>query len=188
MQEAIDIYITFIAAASTYWDFLHVLDMNGCSTGCVTATHHLLSTDVLQYHEHFTALSQMARKQWLLDYLVMNSSVKNEQVEVAYLVCGKTVCSKVWIAILGISLSHFYNVKSLFLNGRKRIIQQIHRVPLQRTSEATAWMDSFFTCMGDRMPDRPTVHPPSSLSNVSIYSQMPSPMRKGCLHQSVSVF
>ena len=30
--------------------------------------------------------------------------------------------------------------------------------PIQRTSEAMAWLDNFISFMGDKMPDRATVH------------------------------
>ena len=154
------------------WNFLTVLCLDGCSAQCATAAHHLLPTDILRYHEHFTGLSPFAKKQWLLDYFVMNSSGTGEQLEIPYYICGKRVCFQLWIKTLGISQSHFYNVRSLFLKGHKRIIQQVVRTPLQRTSEAVAWMDSFFTRIGDRMPDRPTIHLPSSLSKISIYQNM----------------
>lgn len=165
-------------AIASDWDFIAVLNMHGCSIKCATSIHHLLPTDVLRYHEHFSALSQVAKKQWLLDYLIMNSSVQNKLAESIYMICGKSVCFKLWVATLDISTSYFYNVRSLFLNGHKRVIQHVQRTPLLRTSEALAWMDSFFATMGDRMPDRPTVHLPSSLSKVSIYNDMVDDLRR----------
>jgi len=88
----------------------------------------------------------------------MNSSGIGDQLEIPYFICGKRVCFQLWIKTPGISQSHFYNVQSLFLKGHKCIIQQVARTPLQKTSEAVAWMDSFFTYIGDRMPDRSTIH------------------------------
>ena len=176
-QEYIDSYLCY-TAISTDWDLIAVINMHGCSIKCATTTHHLLPTDVLRYHEHFAALSQVAKKQWLLDYFIMNSSVQSKQAELAYMICGKSVCFKLWVATLDISNSYFYSVKRLFLNGHKRVIQHVQHAPLLRTSEALAWLDSFFTCMGDRMPDRPTVHLPSSLSKVSIYNEMVDDLRR----------
>ena len=117
-------------------------------------------------------------KQWLLDYFIMNSSAQSKQAELTYMICGKSVCFKLWVATLDISNSYFYSVKRLFLNGHKRVIQHVQHAPLLRTSEALAWLGSFFTCMGDRMPDRPTVHLPSSLSKVSIYNEMVDDLRR----------
>lgn len=135
-----------------------LLYIDGCSKQCATSIHHLLPADTLHYHGHFAGLSPLARKQWLLDCLVMNSSGTGDQLEIPYFICGKRVCFQLWIKTPGISQSHFYNVQSLFLKGHKCIIQQVARTPLQKTSEAVAWMDSFFTYIGDRMPDRSTIH------------------------------
>lgn len=56
-----------------------LLYIHGCSKQCATSIHHLLPADTLHYHGHFAGLSPFARKQWLLDYLVMNSSGTRDQ-------------------------------------------------------------------------------------------------------------
>ncbi len=160
------------------WDFLEVMQMNSCGENCAIQKHHLSPTDILKYHEHFDSLSQMAKKQWLLDYLIMNSSGEGEQLDIPLLICGKGVCLTLWLATLGISQSYFYGVRTLFLRGHKRILSHVQRNPTQRTSEAMAWMDNFVSLMGDKMPDRATVHLPSCLSKLSVYHRMASDLRE----------
>ena len=152
--------------------------MNGCGEKCATRTHNLSPIDTLRYHEHFDSLSQMAKKQWLLDYFIMTSSSKEEQIDMPLLICGKEVCLPLWLATLGISQSYYYSVRTLFLRGHKRLVSQVHRNPTQRTSEAIAWMDNFVSLMGDKMPDRATTHLPSCLSKLSVYQRMASELKE----------
>lgn len=154
------------------WDFLQIYRMNGCGEACPGTKHHLSTTDILRSHEHFTSLPVLARKQWILDYLIMHSSEQSEQMEIALMISGKVVCLPVWIATLGFSKSHYYGVRQLFLQGCKRIVSHIHRHPTQKTNEAVAWLDNFVTLMGDKMPDRATIHLPSCFSKLSVYQRL----------------
>lgn len=148
------------------------MHVNGCGEDCAVTKHHLDIADTLRYHEHFDSHTQTAKKQWVLDYLVMNSSGEGEQHTIHFLVCGKPVCLTVWLATLGVSQSYFYGVRSLFLRGHKQLISQVYRNPTEKTSEAMAWMHNFVSLMGDRMPDRATIHLPSCLSKLSVYQRM----------------
>ena len=85
------------------WDFLQVYRMNGCGEACPGTKHHLSTTDILRSHEHFTSLPMLARKQWILDYLIMHSSEQSEQMDIALMISGKVVCLPVWIATLGLA-------------------------------------------------------------------------------------
>lgn len=158
---------------STGWDFLQVMQMNGCGESCAITKHHIGLADALRYHNHFDSLPQMAKKQWVLDYLIMNSSGEGEQSAVIHLlICGRPVCQPLWLATLGISQSYFYGVRALFLQGHKRLVSHVNRNPTEKTSEAIAWMDNFVSLMGDKMPDRATTHLPSCLSKLSVYQRM----------------
>ena len=88
------------------------------------------------------------------------------------MISGKVVCLAVWIATLGLSKSYYYGVRQLFLQGCKRIVSHIHRNPTQKTNEAVAWLDNFLSLMGDKMPNRGTIHLPSCFSKLSIYQRL----------------
>lgn len=99
-----------------------VMTVNGCGESCASKIHNLSPVDVLRYHDHFDSLSQLAKKQWMLDYFIMTSSGEGEQREIPFLICGKAVCLQLWIATLGISQSYYYSVRTLFLRGHMRVI------------------------------------------------------------------
>ena len=167
-----------IQSGGLSWDFLTTLKINGCQEQCATEQHHLHPIDILSYHNHFTQLPRPARRQWVLDYLNTHSSHDTSSGEpvTIYLIGGKPVCRPLWIATLGISNSLYYEVRKLFQNGHVRITKEIQRAPLQRTSEAIAWMDTFFNLIGDHMPHRIAVHLPSSLSKSAVYQRMVAEM------------
>ena len=48
---------------------------------------------------------------------------------------------------------------------------------LQRTSEAIAWMEHYFSLVGDHMPHRMGIHLPSSLTKTAIYQRLVSDMK-----------
>lgn len=95
------------------WDWLVVWKMDGCKNNCVQLVHKLSIVDILTYHHQFSELPKNSKKQWILDFLKMNTSSD----ETAYSICGKQVCFQVWLTILGLSQSYFYKVRSLFRCG-----------------------------------------------------------------------
>ena len=85
------------------------------------------------------------------------------------------MCPKVWIATLGISPTSFYSIHKLFISGTVRVFAKPNRQPLQKTYEALAWMQQYFSLIGDHMPHRMMmIHLPSCLSKVSVYKRMVS--------------
>ena len=177
------LYFLYMADTSqqvTGWDFLTVLHMDGCQGACAFEKHCLLPTDILIYHEHFDALPKSARRQWILDYLNTHSSVNTTTSEATtvFLICGKSVCQSLWLATLGISTSVFYEVRRLFLDGSKKLNQEVHRTPQIRTSEAIAWMDCFFTLVGDQLPHSMAIYLPSSLTKSGVYQRLAADMRQ----------
>ena len=82
------------------------------------------------------------------------------------------MCFALWISSLGISKSFYYNVRALFLDGQTQARCDVKRAPTLRTNETCAWMRSFFNWMGEKMPDRATVHLPSSLTKLHVFKRM----------------
>jgi hypothetical protein len=146
------------------------MKLNGCADNCGETVHHLQAVNVLSYHYYFTKLPKSAKRQWILDYFHTHSSNN----ETTYIISGKTVCQKVWIATLGISSTSFYSIRKLFTSGTVRVFATPNRKPLQKTHEALAWMQQYFSLIGDHMPHRMMIHLPSCLSKVSVYKRMVS--------------
>lgn len=153
----------------TEWELSKVLKINGCGTSqCATNVHYLLPLDILTFNKHFERLSKFPRRKWLLDYLISHSSNQ----DTTFLVSGKVVCQKLWIATLGISQATFYSIRKMFIQGVVSVFSSGVRSPLLRTNEALAWMENYFTLIGDSMPHRMVLHLPSSLSKLSIYQRL----------------
>ena len=73
------------------------------------------------------------------------------------------MCQKVWVATLGISITSFYKV---FISGTVRVFAKPNRQPLQKTYDTLAWMQQYFSLIGDHMPHRMMIHLPSCLSKL----------------------
>lgn len=88
--------------------------MDGCNDSCVQRLHNISIPDIISYHNLFTELPRYGKKQWLLDYFKMNTSVNGETI---YSICGHPVCFQVWLNTLGLSQSYFYKIRSMFKSG-----------------------------------------------------------------------
>ena len=102
--------------------------MNGCSVNCVQLVHKLAVVDILIYHELFSQLPKSSKKQWVLDYLKMNTPTGSSNEETRFNICGQTVCNQVWLGILGLSQSYYYKVRALFRNGVVNVTMEVSLV------------------------------------------------------------
>ena len=165
------------------WKLSTVLELNGCGTPqCATETHHLLQSDIMTFHKHFENLSRFCRRKWILDYLVSHSSGK----DTTFLVSGKVVCQRIWIATLGISQTTFYSIRKFFQEGTIKFLSERERSPLLRTSEALAWMENYFALVGDSVPNQMSLHLPSSLTKLSVYQRLHDDLKKRGKNEIVS--
>ena len=125
------------------------------------------------YHNYFSQLPKSRKRTWLLEYFRIHSFIiDNGQMDITMLVCGKKVCQAVSIATLGISHSFFYNMRKKFLSGSITVMSETQRSPLEKTSQAIAWLQNYVDLIGDHLPQRMIVHLPSNLTKVAIYQRM----------------
>ena len=150
----------------------NVFSLDGCSTKCAKAVHHLSETDIWITHQRFDALGSFQQRQWTLNYLHSNSSL--EEKETIFKVAGKGVCLPVWLATLGLSRTRYYEVRKAFASGvmsfEKILSPTTGRRP--KSCRAVAWMQHYFEQVGDQMPNRMAIHLPSFLNTTIIYSRM----------------
>lgn len=159
-----------------------VLSHDGCASLCAKNLHRLSEADIWVTNQHFKRLGVKQQRQWMLDIFHLNTP-QDDKMATAHTVCGKRVCLQVWLAVLEISLSRYYEVRRCFLDGAHQIEQIATSKSHQtKTCEALAWMNSFFHRMGDHMPDRMAIHLPSSLNTRKVYERM-----KEDLHSSKAV-
>lgn len=124
--------------------------MDGCEVGCASRIHYLL------LHDQFTSLSPLSRKQWLLDFIANNTTGSGSEATTTFIISGKSVCFKVWLATLHISHTHFYNVKAMFYEGETQVIHHVNRVPMQKAFYAMMWMDDYFMKLEIKCHDPPS--------------------------------
>ena len=150
---------------------MYIISIHGCHQQCATNCHHLCETDIWLTHKRFSHLSSFHQRQWVLDYLHTNTSTSDG--ETVFFVCGRAVCLPIWLAILGIGKSRFYEIRQSFIKGAlflERLTSPISHQP--KSCEAIAWMQNYFSQIGDYMPDHMAVHLPSFLTNLLVYTQM----------------
>ena len=91
---------------------------------------------------------------------------------------GQT-CKHAWQATYGISNRRFDEAVKTFMNGV--VTCELARLPnslgkRHKTNVAKAWMELFFSRIGDRMPDTLAIYLPSYLDNRIIYSYLKNDM------------
>jgi hypothetical protein len=165
------LFVGDYSKSTPYEFFDFVLSVNGCNEKCATSVHHLSESDVWLTNQRFSHLSCFQQRQWVLDYLHSNTSKADR--ETFFFMCGKNVCLPIWLSVLDLSKSRFYEVRQSFLNGAlfvERLTSPITHRP--KSCEAIAWMDHYFSQVGDCMPDRMAVHLPSFLTNAAVHLRL----------------
>lgn len=128
--------------------------LNGCSTACASKLHNLSEADIWVTSQHFKRLGSKQQRQWILDYLHLNTPQADKTATV-HMLCGKTVCLQVWLAVLELSMSRYYEVRRLFLEGAHQIEGPANLKSHQTKScEALAWMNSYFERMKEDLQGR----------------------------------
>lgn len=64
------------------------------------------------------------------------------------LLCGKSVCCPVWLAMLSITSSRFYEVRREFVDGKTERTPKRPRSMSVKSFQAIAWMSSYFERVG----------------------------------------
>lgn len=145
--------------------------MKGCGDECATKVHHLNETDIYIPHQRFSHLGNFQQRQWVLDYLHSNTS--KETKETIFVILGKAVCLPVWLSVLGLKKSHYYEVRKEFLTG-VLFLERLSSATMHRAKsyKAIAWMQLYFDQVGDQIPDRMAIHLLSFLTHGMVYSRM----------------
>ena len=130
---------------SESWDVLRVVDMNCCSTEQAQQAHLITPGEIGFFHKNFNSRSHLSQNQWIIDYMNSNCSRHCDVPSFNFIVCGKPVCQKLWLSILNVSLSRFYRLRSLYLDGKVCLeVSQLKRSVSVKSNEAIAWMGNYF--------------------------------------------
>ena len=166
------------------WNFSFVMYLNGCKEQCITQVHGLTELDVLRAHHTFSTKSSNQQRQWLLDYFVSHCPMdkdgrKNPKI-MKFVLSGQNVCQPVWMAVLMIRSSRFYELRKEFLDGKFLVEQEKRSRSLSSKSmQCIAWMENYFERIGDKRPDADGIYLPSCLTERMIYAFMVEEMHGG---------
>ena len=126
------------------WDILNVLKLKGCAEECATTLHQLAPGEIVFFHSNFSLRSQHGQNQWLLEYLNSNCSRHSADPVFTFVVCGRSVCRKVWLAVLGVSQARFYRIRAMYLEGKVTLDSVSTKKLSLKSNEAVAWMKNYF--------------------------------------------
>ena len=67
------------------------------------------------------------------------------------------MCQSVWLAILSVSQSSFYEIRKQFVSGQQLGGKKI-RSKSAKSMQAIAWMTSYFERVRDKRPDKDGIY------------------------------
>ncbi|XP_065895157.1 uncharacterized protein [Dysidea avara] len=158
------------------WKLSNVVNLNGCKEKCATTQHGLTEYDILSDHCGFDGKTQPEQNNWISQYFgthCPSSSDGSKDIKnTLYIVRGKPVCLKVWLAVLSLSTSRFYRLRQLFVEfgDTSNAVQLKRRKSLStKTKDALAWMEHYFNKVGDKRPDKESILLPTCLTEKRIH-------------------
>ena len=147
------------------WSLFDVMETHGCEENCVRCLHGLNECDVLSAHSSFQTKTPVEQRKCLFDYMTTHCPNGEfglkEPKKVTYLLCGKSVCLPVWLAVLSISSSRFYEIRKEFTKGIAEPAPKKPRTLAVKSQQAIAWMNSYFERIGDKWPDKEGIYLPT---------------------------
>lgn len=139
-----------------------------CSKRCLA---NLSVVEIERSREWFTSRSTIQQNQFLLDSFHISGNPTQPDYNILE---GKVLCKKAFAAALGISSKRYTRIYDNFREGvmqftRKQIVRRSHTA---KVSEAKAWMEIFFTQIGDHMPHINQIHLPHVMTRRDVYQRM----------------
>lgn len=172
-----------LCKASCGWDLLSVLFSQCCEPECAVRVYHLMPGDISYAHHNIASQSPHAQIQWLLDNLNSNCSHHGSRIPAFnFMICGKTVCKQLWLKILHLSAAKFNRLRLMYLDGKVTIDPHFSCKKSIKSNEAVGWMKSYFSGIGDKMPDKVATHLPSSLTVKAVHERI----RKDCGSEQIA--
>ena len=158
------------------WQLFSVMELDGCEKACAINVHGLTEYDILEAHEQFCSKpSCQEKRQWIFDYLAthcpLNGRGEKDPSKLSFFLSGREMCQSVWLAILSVSQSSFYEIRKQFVSGQQLGGKKIHSKSA-KSMQAIAWMTSYFERIGDKRPDKDGIYLPTYLTVNSIYNHM----------------
>ena len=135
---------------------------HGYEENCIHCLHGLNECDVLSAHSVSSANMPVKQRKWLFDYMATHSPNGEfglkEPNKITYLLCGKSVCLPVWLAVPSISAGRIYEICKEFPHGIVEPARKKPQVLAVKSQQAIAWMHSYFERIRDKRPDKDGIY------------------------------
>lgn len=154
-----------------------------CSDECILQlTGHAILTTRRKYNN----LSVNERRQWLIDKIFDFSSVVNGKVDTRFNVSGTNVCRRAFSLIYNVPPRSIARaIKSV---GEGNLIVEHGNKGKKKASVkcegAKAWMEQYFSLIGDKMPNSKQIHLPSWDTQKAIYGRYKQDMAEQMIHEN----
>lgn len=137
---------------------------------------------------HFQSKSMSEQRQYLHDSLILSSPKNAEELKEKFMLYSKPVCKKAFASLLGTSERRLDRIKQLCGTvGKISHGNQGRKRPTTKSFDASAWMENYFSKMGDHMPDSNRIHLPSFLTKREVYQRMCGELSEDGIKEIISL-
>ena len=135
------------------------------------------SEELKRAKKHFKSKSSHEQRQFLLDSSILSSPCAGEvstcTLKEKFMIYSKPVCKRGFTILLDTTERRLDRIKQnretsgTIVHGNRGM-----KRPSDKTFDASAWMNDYFSRMGDHMPDSNRIHLPSFLTKREVYKKM----------------
>ena len=146
-----------------------------CCSQCCLATFSQL--EVENIYSVFSLKTQVEQRQFILDQLILSSSVDSTFAQVIHLkLNGKQVCKQAFVKILGTSYARVKDIYKSWKAGVKKFPPRKRKARTLSTKHTTmvAWLDAYAHRLGEKIPHLDQIHLPHFLTKKAVHSIMRS--------------
>ena len=143
-----------------------------CESRCLAT---LSVMEVESCRKSFESHAKTEQQQFLLDTISLTASKGGKRLCSALPLAGKQLCATAFIRVLNISKKRLRKMRNLHLANGTTVLQKRlcrDRPKSSKYSTASAWMQRYFSRIGDRMPHIEQIHLPHFLSKKIVYELM----------------
>ena len=145
----------------------HIVDVVCCKSKCLAS---FSLNDLDKCRGSYMNCSRQEQQQFLLDTLSITAAKHNGKVVHSFILCGKQLCRSAFLLVLGISEKRLRKATRLYATGT--VVAPSKSQPQFKSpkrDDAYAWMERYFSRIGDKMPHIQQIHLPYFLSKKAVY-------------------
>ena len=138
-----------------------------CRLNCLTSINQ---EECARVKLSMCAMSLKEQKSWMLT--TFSTAYCSDSHKFHHMLCGKSICSRAFTTITGISKSRYYEVRSSFLQGQFQVMKTSPSTRFHVGPElAMQWLKLYATDHGDKLPNHERVLLPCSMTKQAVYEQ-----------------